>query len=202
MCADTGGVTRLLRRWSEGDSGALDEIIPIVYSELQSLAHRQLRREHAAHTLQTTALVNEAYLRLAGQESKDWKNRGHFLAVCAQILRQVLVDAARTRRAQKRNSGQAPIPIPGDLPVPAGQTDASLIALDDSLAELARIDPLKARIVDLRYFGGFTVEEIAALLDISPATVKRHWAIAKAWLYNELAARDAQPLEEPQTDEP
>ncbi|MEZ5355618.1 MAG: sigma-70 family RNA polymerase sigma factor [Bryobacteraceae bacterium] len=188
MSDDIGGVTLLLRQWTDGDQQALEQLIPLVYGELQTLAHRQLRQERPGHTLQTTALVHEAYIRLAGQESKEWKNRGHFLAVCSQILRQVLVDAARTRCAAKRNLGQAPVPFDDRTPLPGAPSDAALIALNDSLEQLAKIDPTKARIVDLKYFGGFSIDEIAALLDISSATVKRHWAVARVWLFKELEA--------------
>ncbi len=189
MPSDTGGVTLLLQRWTDGDSEALNELIPMVYSELQMLAHRQLRHERPGHTLQTTALVNEAYLRLVGSGSKEWKNRGHFLAVCAQILRQVLVDAARTRRAAKRNMGQVALQLDDDTPALGAQSDSGLIALNDSLEALAKLDPMKARIVDLKYFGGFGVEEIASLLEVSTATVKRHWAVAKVWLFQQLEAK-------------
>jgi RNA polymerase sigma factor (TIGR02999 family) len=188
MSEPSGDVTLLLRRWTDGDPQALDQLVPLVYSELQILAARHLRNERPGQTLQTTALVHEAYLRLAGQQSKEWKNRGHFLAVCSQLLRQVLVDAARTRRAAKRNLGEAPLPLNEDAAIPGTRTDAELIALSDSLDSLAKIDPSKARIVELKYFGGFNVEEIAEILGISTPTVKRHWAVAKAWLYKEMEA--------------
>lgn len=178
-------VTRLLDRWSGGDSAAFEQLVPIVYGELHRLAGSYLRMERPGHTLQPTALVNEVYLKLAGQQDKAWRNRGHFLAVCAQILRQVLVDHARGRRAAKRNHGVAPLDLESASGLPIDR-DTELIALNDALAEFAEIDPLKAKIVDLRYFGGFTVEEIAEMLEISTPTVKRHWAIAKAWLYNQL----------------
>lgn len=178
-------VTRLLDRWSGGDSAAFEQLVPIVYGELHRLAGSYLRMERPGHTLQPTALVNEVYLKLAGQQDKSWRNRGHFLAVCAQILRQVLVDHARGRRAAKRNHGVAPLDLESASGLPIDR-DTELIALNDALAEFAAIDPLKAKIVDLRYFGGFTVEEIAEMLEISSPTVKRHWAIAKAWLYNQL----------------
>lgn len=191
MSEPSGDVTLLLRRWTDGDRQALDQLVPLVYSELQILAARHLRNERPGQTLQTTALVHEAYLRLAGQQSKEWKNRGHFLAVCSQLLRQVLVDAARTRRAAKRNQGEAPLPLNEDAAIPGAGGDSELIALSDSLDSLAKIDPSKARIVELKYFGGFNVEEIAEILGISTPTVKRHWAVAKAWLYKELEAGEA-----------
>lgn len=186
MPPPSGDVTLLLQQWTNGDTEALGQLLPMVYGELQRLANYHLQRERSAQTLQATALVHEAYLRLAGQQEKEWKNRGHFLAVCSQLLRQVLVDTARTRQAAKRGAGAARADF--DLVV-AGMgttTDAELIALNDALTELARLDPVKAQIVDLKYFGGFTVEEIAELLEISTPTVKRYWAIAKAWLYNQL----------------
>lgn len=183
-----GDVTVLLQRWTDGDTSALQQLLPLVYGELQRLAGYHLRAERPGQTLQTTALVHEAYLKLAGQQDKQWKNRGHFLAVCSQLLRQVLVDQARARQAAKRGSPAARVDFQQIEPAISTTSDAELLALNDALAELARLDALKARIVDLKYFGGFTVEEIAGMLDISTPTVKRHWAIAKAWLYNELKA--------------
>lgn len=186
MPPPSGDVTLLLQQWTNGDTEALGQLLPMVYGELQRLAHYHLQRERSAQTLQATALVHEAYLRLAGQQEKEWKNRGHFLAVCSQLLRQVLVDTARTRQAAKRGAGAARVDFDVTMAGLGTTTDAELIALNDALTELARLDPVKAQIVDLKYFGGFSVEEIAGLLEISTATVKRYWAIAKAWLYNEL----------------
>ncbi len=186
---ETGDVTLLLQRWSGGDAAALDQLLPLVYGELQRLAGYHLRRERAGQTLQTTAVVHEAYLKLAGQQDKEWKNRGHFLAVCSQLLRQVLVDQARTRQAAKRGFGEARGDFELAIASAGTTTDGELLALNDALAELARLDPLKAQIVDLKYFGGFNVEEIAALLSISTPTVKRYWAMAKAWLYQQLRDR-------------
>ncbi|MBL8213629.1 MAG: sigma-70 family RNA polymerase sigma factor [Bryobacterales bacterium] len=183
---ETGEVTLLLQRWSSGDAAALEQLLPLVYGELQRLAGYHLRRERVGQTLQTTAVVHEAYLKLAGQQAKEWKNRGHFLAVCSQLLRQVLVDQARMRQAAKRGPGS----VGGDFEVAIASagttTDGELLALNQALAELARLDPLKAQIVDLKYFGGFNVEEIAQLLSISTPTVKRYWAMAKAWLFQQL----------------
>lgn len=189
MVAPHGDVTVLLKRWTEGDSAALSQLLPIVYGELQQLASHHLRGELNRHTMQTTALVHEAYLRMAGQQAKQWKNRGHFLAVCSQLLRQVLVDAARSRRAVKRNSGIAPLDLDAMLPAAAIQSDEGLIALNDALVELAKLDPLKAQVVDLKYFGGFSVEEIAEMLEMSPTSVKRYWSVARAFLYNELKSK-------------
>lgn len=188
MADGVGEVTLLLKRWTAGDPDALGQLLPLVYGELQRLAGYHLRAERAGQTLQTTALVHEAYLKLAGQQDKEWKNRGHFLAVCSQLLRQVLVDQARARQAAKRGAGGARVDFEAALPTLHAGSDTALIALNDALAELARLDPLKAQIVDLKYFGGFSVEEIAALLEISTPTVKRYWAIARAWLYNQLQA--------------
>lgn len=186
MPAPSGDVTVLLQQWTNGDTEALGQLLPMVYGELQRLANYHLQRERCAQTLQATALVHEAYLRLAGQQDKEWKNRGHFLAVCSQLLRQVLVDMARARQAAKRGSGAARVDFEVAVAGMGTTTDSELIALNDALAELARLDPVKAQIVDLKYFGGFGVEEIAAMLEISSPTVKRYWAVAKAWLYNEL----------------
>ncbi len=191
MPAPSGDVTVLLQQWTNGDTEALGQLLPMVYGELQRLANYHLQREHSARTLQATALVHEAYLRLAGQQDKEWKNRGHFLAVCSQLLRQVLVDQARARQSAKRGAGAARVDFEVAVAGMGTTTDAELIALNDALAELARLDPVKAQIVDLKYFGGFGVEEIATMMEISTPTVKRYWAIAKAWLYNELKRGNA-----------
>lgn len=191
MPPPSGDVTVLLQQWTNGDTEALGQLLPMVYGELQRLANYHLQRERSAHTLQPTALVHEAYLRLAGQQEKEWKNRGHFLAVCSQLLRQVLVDMARARQASKRGAGAARVDFDIAMAGMSATSDAELIALNDALSELARMDPIKAQIVDLKYFGGFSVEEIAAMLEISTPTVKRYWAIAKAWLFNELKREHA-----------
>ncbi|MFN7939241.1 MAG: sigma-70 family RNA polymerase sigma factor [Bryobacteraceae bacterium] len=191
MPPPSGDVTVLLQQWTNGDTEALGQLLPMVYGELQRLANYHLQRERSARTLQATALVHEAYLRLAGQQEKEWKNRGHFLAVCSQLLRQVLVDMARSRQASKRGADAPRVDFEFAMTGAATTTDAELIALNDALSELARMDPIKAQIVDLKYFGGFSVEEIAAMLEISTPTVKRYWAIAKAWLFNELKREQA-----------
>lgn len=191
MPPPSGDVTVLLQQWTNGDTEALGQLLPMVYGELQRLANYHLQRERSARTLQATALVHEAYLRLAGQQEKQWKNRGHFLAVCSQLLRQVLVDMARSRQASKRGADAPRVDFELAMTGAATTTDAELIALNDALSELARMDPIKAQIVDLKYFGGFSVEEIAAMLEISTPTVKRYWAIAKAWLFNELKREHA-----------
>lgn len=192
MPPPSGDVTVLLQQWTNGDTEALGQLLPMVYGELQRLANYHLQRERSARTLQATALVHEAYLRLAGQQEKEWKNRGHFLAVCSQLLRQVLVDLARSRQASKRGAGASRVDFDVAISgMSATTSDAELIALNDALAELTRMDPIKAQIVDLKYFGGFSVEEIASMLEISTPTVKRYWAIAKAWLFNELKREHA-----------
>jgi len=176
-------VTLLLEEWSHGDATALQRIIPLVYQELRSMAFRELRRDSEA-TLQPTALVHEAYFKLAGQTPKDWRNRPHFLAVCGQIMRQVLVDQARTRKAIRRNSGDRPVAILDELD--GLPTSRDVTDLDDALQALEALDPLKAKIVEMRYFAGMEVTDVAEALSCSPATVKRHWALAKAFLYQQL----------------
>jgi len=182
----TGGpVTELLVRWRQGDQEALEAIVPLVYKELHDLAHGYLRREHPGHTLQSMALVHEAYLRLVDQKPLDINDRSHFIAVAARLMRQILVDYARSRGAAKRGAG-----LKVGLSAAAARADAraesaleiDLMALDDALSELARLDERQEKIVELRYFGGMTNEEVALALGISPATVKREWTVAKAWL--------------------
>jgi len=178
-------ITGLLQAWRDGNRNALDELVPIVYNELRRIAHRYLRRQPAGQTLQTTAVVHEAYLRLTGQDSVAWQNRAHFYGVCAQVMRSLLVDRARARNAVKRGGHGYKV---SDVDGIAASTDRDLdiVALDEALERLASIDPRKARIVELRYFGGLTVEEAASFLDLSPITIKREWLKAKAWLYSEL----------------
>ena len=179
-------VTLLLERWSKGDPTALEQIIPLVYQELRSLAARELRRDSQA-TLQPTALVHEAYFKLAGQRPKNWGGRPQFLAVCGAILRQVLVDYARMRKAAKRNGGERPVAIIDDLDgLPPGR---DVTDLDDALKALEALDPVKAKVVELRFFAGMEVPEVAEALECSTATVKRHWALAKAFLYRELSGK-------------
>ena len=178
-------ITGLLRDWRNGNRDALDKLIPIVYDDLRRIARRYIRRQAAGQTLQTTAVVHEAYMRLAGKDDVDWQNRAHFYGVCAQVMRSLLVDRARARGAAKRGGGlyRAPMVDPLD---PSDNKAIDIIALDGALEGLASIDPRKAKIVELRYFGGLTVEETASFLDLSPITIKREWLKAKAWLYNEL----------------
>jgi RNA polymerase sigma factor (TIGR02999 family) len=178
-------ITGLLQAWRDGDRDALDQLVPMVYDELRRIAHRYMRRQAAGQTLQTTAVVHEAYMRLAGQDKVAWQNRAHFYGVCAQVMRSLLVDRARARGAEKRGGGQYKVSISDGIAA-SNNPDIDIVALDDALERFAAIDPRKARIVELRYFGGLTVEETAAFLDLSPITIKREWLKAKAWLYNEL----------------
>ena len=177
-------VTVLLREWSGGNQQALTELLPIIYDELRRVAHQYLHREHTDQTLQTTALVHEAYLKLIDQRSVNWQNRAHFFAIAAQAMRRILIDNARRRTAGKRGKGEK-ISLE-DVATVSTQKHQSLLALDEALHELEKIDPQQNRIIELRYFGGLTIEETATAMDISPATVKREWAMARAWLYKAL----------------
>ena len=178
-------VTRLLARWGQGDREALDALTPLVYNELRRLAKAHLRRERPDHTLEGTALVHEAYLRLIDQHQVEWKSRNQFFGLAAELIRRILVDHARARVAAKRGGSSSKLYL-DDAIVPAQEKDLDLVALDDALQTLARTDPQQSRIVELRYFGGLTIEETAEVLDISPATVKRDWVMAKAFLKREL----------------
>jgi RNA polymerase sigma-70 factor, ECF subfamily len=185
-------VTTLLAAWSDGDQEALSLLVPRIYAELRRIAHHAMRAERHGLTLQTTALVNEAYLRLVDIHRVRWESRAHFLGVAAQAMRRILVDAARTRGAQKRGGGAPVVQLDGAALV-APERGPSLVALDDALTELANVDPRKSRVVELRYFGGLSVEEAAAVLHVSPETVQRDWRVAKAWLLRELTGKDAAP---------
>lgn len=180
-------VTQLLSAWSEGDQDALDQLTPIVYNELRRLARRMMAGERPGHTLQTTAVVHEAYLRLADCNRMRWRDRAHFLAVSSQLMRRVLVDYSR-RSNLKRGAGQQRVPFEEAAIVPV-ERSGEFATIDDALTALARIDARKARVVDLRFFGGLTVEETAEALDVSTITVMRDWALAKAWLYRELSGQ-------------
>lgn len=179
-------VTQLLAAWSEGDEEALEQLVPIIQAELRRLARHYLKRERPGHTLQTSALVNEAYVRLINWKAARFESRAHFFGVSAQLMRRILVDFARSRPRVRGNSVRH-VSLEEALSV-TSETDADLVALDEALVDLAKHDPRKARIVELRFFGGLTVEETAAFLDISPATALREWHKAKAWLYKELSA--------------
>lgn len=184
----TARITRLLIAWSDGRRDALEELLPLVYGELRRLASRYMRHEGAAHTLQPTALVHEAYLRLVDQRRVRWRNRAHFYAVSAQIMRRILVDHARTHRAEKRGSGRERVPLVDEEMPGAAGADLDVVALDAALQRLAAFDAQQERIVELRYFGGLTIDEAAEVLGISSATVVREWTVAKAWLRAELSA--------------
>lgn len=181
-------VTELLRAWGTGDTGASAELVPLVYDELRRQARAALRREGEGHTLQATALVHEAWLRLDGQHDARWESRSQFLAVAAQMMRRVLVDHARTRRALKRGGGETQVTLSDAANVAPASDAVDVLALDDALARLAVMDPRKARMVELRYFAGLTIPETAAAMGISQATVIREWAVARMWLRRELDA--------------
>jgi RNA polymerase sigma factor (TIGR02999 family) len=178
-------VTQLLEAWGEGSPDALDRLAPLVYDELHRLAHRYMARERPGHTLVTTALVNEAYLKLVETAHLNFRNRAHFFAVCSKLMRRILVEWARTRHAQKRG-GAVPRLALDEALVVARQPDARLVALDDALQALAEFDARKAEVVELRFFGGLSVEETAAVLEVSPDTIMRDWRLAKTWLKREL----------------
>jgi RNA polymerase sigma-70 factor (ECF subfamily) len=178
-------VTKLLVDWSNGNQEALEQLTPLVYGELRRLAGRYLRKERADHTLQSTALVHEAYLRLIDQKNVRWQNRAHFFGVAAQIMRRLLVDHARKHNAEKRGQDFKKLSLDENIDR-AVERSAELIALDDALKTLAIFDAQKARMVELRYFGGLSIEETADVLGVTPTTIKRHWRLAKAWLHGEM----------------
>ncbi|MFL6283429.1 MAG: sigma-70 family RNA polymerase sigma factor [Pyrinomonadaceae bacterium] len=178
-------VTRLLVRLTDGDRGVLDELLPVVYGELRKLASSYLRRERVGHTLQPTALVHEAYMRLVDQTQVQWQNRAHFFGVAAQMMRRILVDHARAHEAEKRGGEFQKLSLDENIDV-SGERDVNLVALDDALNLLAEVDPQKSKIVELRFFGGLSVEETAEVLGVSAPTVKRQWRMAKAWLYGQV----------------
>ena len=175
-------VTQLLADWGKGDRSALDKLLPLVHAELRRMARRQMSQERPGHTLQATALVNEAYLKLAGQQEFEWQNRAHFFAVVAQVMRHILIDHARAHTRDKRGGGAIQVSLDETVVLAEGQTE-ELIALDEALRSLEVVDPQKSKIVELRYFGGLSIEETADVLNISPRTVRREWQRAKAWLY-------------------
>ena len=174
-------VTQLLQAWSSGDTEALEKIVPLVYDQLHQLAHAYMARERTGHLLQTTALVNEAYVRLIDAGRVSWQNRAHFFAISAQLMRRILVEFARSRRRQKRGGGIGPTSLDEALIV-SPEPSADLLALDDALKDLAAIDPRQSQVVELRFFGGLSVEETAEVLKVSPETVMRDWKLTKAWL--------------------
>jgi RNA polymerase sigma-70 factor, ECF subfamily len=178
-------VTVLLMAWGQGDQAAFDELVPLVHQELHRLAHLHMARERTPHSLQSTALINEAFLKLVDCRRVRWQDRAHFFAVSASLMRRVLVDYARRRNFHKRGAGVRPVALVDDLDCsPARGTD--LVALDDSLAALAAIDPRKSKVVELKFFGGLTTEEVAEVLEVSPPTVLRDWKLARSWLRREM----------------
>ncbi len=194
MTGSTPQVTVLLQAWGNGDSEALHQLIPLVHEELRRSARNYMRREGPGHSLQTNALVNEVYLRLVDISRVRWQDRAHFFAIASSLMRRVLLDAARARAAKKRGGGEVRISFAEDLRLadaPASRQASWLIALDDALAALAQTDPRKARVVEMRFFGGLSVEEMAEVLGISPQSVKRDWKLARAWLHKEIAGAPA-----------
>jgi RNA polymerase sigma factor (TIGR02999 family) len=178
-------VTALLVNWSNGDRHALDELMPLVYGELRRLAGSHLRRERSGHTLQSTALVNEAFLRLVNQKDVHWRSRAHFYGIAAQMIRRILVDHARSQQAGKRGAGAIRLELDEAMAV-SNQKELDLVGLDEALERLAQLDERQGRIVELRFFAGLSVEETAEVMHLSPATVKREWSSARAWLYREI----------------
>ena len=178
-------VTRLLLEVSEGNSEAVEQLLPLIYDELRRLAGGYLRRERPGHTLQATAVVHEAYLRLVDQTRVQWQNRAHFFGVAAHLMRRILVDYARNHTAHKRGGRAERVSLDNEI-IASAERSAEVVAVDDALQSLAEVDPLKSRIVELRFFGGLSIEETAEVLNTSPATVNRQWRMAKAWLYGQL----------------
>jgi RNA polymerase sigma factor (TIGR02999 family) len=184
------GPTELLRAWSQGDGSALDRLMPLVYDELHRLARRYMRHERPDHTLQATSLVNEAYLRLIDVNRVEWRNRAHFLALASQMMRRILVESARSRHRQKRGGGVVHLSL-DDVQEVADFQDRDLVALSDALTRLATFDARMSQVVELRFFGGLTVEETADVVNVSPETVLRDWKTAKAWLLREIRRGDS-----------
>jgi RNA polymerase sigma factor (TIGR02999 family) len=186
MSLDSDSVTQLLTDWSNGNQQALEQLLPLIYNELRHLAHHFLYRERSGHTLQTTALVHEAYLKLVDQRDPRWQNRAHFFAIAAQAMRRILIDSARKHTAEKRGGQQEKVSLDEALAISI-EPNVKLLALDEALHVLAEIDPDQSRVVELRYFGGLTIEETAEVMNLSPATIKREWAMARAWLHQALS---------------
>ena len=190
--ADAAHITRLLHEWRDGSREAFDRLIPLVYEELHTLASRQLAHEWRHDRLQTTAVVNEAYMKLFGQREVDWQNRGHFFAIAAHVMRRIVVDYARRGLRAKRGGGESSIELSEGVIAPDAAVDAvDALDLDRALEKLQQLDPDQVRLVELRFFGGLTIEETAAALGISSATVKREWALAKGWLHRELTGNSS-----------
>ncbi len=183
-------VTALLLAWSNGDRAALDALLPLVYAELRRRAHQKLQREDKGHSMQTTDLVHEVYLKLVDQRRAQWQNRAHFYAIAARLMRRILVDNARNRHAQKRGSGRPPVSL-DEAPTLVAAPGVDFVLLDDALNRLQEMDERQASVVELRFFAGLSVEETAHVLELSPATVKREWATARAWLFREMGGGPA-----------
>jgi RNA polymerase sigma factor (TIGR02999 family) len=188
-------VTQLLDRWSSGDKDALEQLTPMVYNELKRVARRQMMKERSDHTLESTALVHEAYMRLVDQKQTKWQSRAHFFAVASEMARRILVDYAKARNAKKRGGPKVSLE---DSPEPFVNQDSDIIAVNDALDELVKLDPRQARIVELRYFGGLTIEETAEVIGVSTPTVKRDWLVARAFLQRSLSERKAEKANEPE----
>ena len=189
MTPASNEVTQLLVAWGNGDQAARDELMPLVYAELHRLAHRHIKRERPGHTLQTSALVNEAFVRLVDQRDVHWQSRAHFFGIAAQMMRRILVDYARKRRFAKRGGNQLQVSLNEEL-VAANQRSAEVVLLDDALTQLAEIDERKSKVVELKFFGGLSIEETAEALGVSPGTVMRDWTLAKAWLRRAMSRND------------
>src|SRR5215211_5198953 len=183
-------VSRLLQAWSGGNGEALDELMPLVYDELHRQAHRFLRRERQSHTLQTTALIHEAYLNLIRQTRISWQNREHFFAISANLMRRILVNYANARHRKKRGGKEEDLELNDSILIATRSKDLDLLALDEALKRLAKMDEQQAQIVELRYFGGLTIEETSEVMGIAPATIKRDWKLTKAWLFRELGGEN------------
>jgi RNA polymerase sigma-70 factor (ECF subfamily) len=185
-------VTRLLRAWAGGDPGALDQLTPVIYAELRRRAHSYMKNERPGHTLQTTALANEAWLRLVNVSAVDWRDRAHFFAIAAQMMRRILVDGARNRGRDKRGGSAQRVDL-DQIPDISTRRDPELIAIDDALKTLAELDPRKARVIELRFFGGLSVEETAEVLKLHEQTVLRDWRLARVWLLREISGQRPSP---------
>jgi RNA polymerase sigma factor (TIGR02999 family) len=182
-------VTQLLVNWSRGDQAALEQLMPLVYGELRRLASAYLRRERSNHTLQSTALVHEAFMRMVSQHDVQWKNRAHFYGIAAQMIRRILVDYARSQHAEKRGSGAIKLELDEAMAVPQTSPEVDLLSLNDALDRLSQLDERQSRVVELRFFAGLSIEETAEVLHLSPASVKREWQTARAWLFREMSAK-------------
>jgi RNA polymerase sigma factor (TIGR02999 family) len=192
MASSTNEVTQLLIAWGNGDETALDQLMPLVYSELHRLAHRHIRKERPGHTLQTSALLNEAFLRLVDQRGVHWQSRAHFFSIAARMMRRILVDYARSRRYAKRGGNAQQVSFDEELVV-SRQVSADVLAIHDALNELATMDERKSKVVELRFFGGLSIEETAEVLGVSPGSVMRDWTLAKAWLRLTIKPADEDP---------